>query len=91
MIEKEMYGQDLDLIWPIKREMFWEWLHDLQWISWGNIRPCPNCGFRKCSDCGFGHTDRFGEFDCEAPEAEDLDCGDCHYLYCSICKEKENK
>ena len=82
-----MFEYDIDLTWLYKKEMFWEWLYDLQRVSWGNIRGCPNCSFRIASDCGYGYRDYWGEFDCLAPE--DLDCDDCKYLYCSVCKEEK--
>jgi len=52
----------------------------------GPRRPCPRCGKNEARDCGYGRRDYWGEFDCEAPDADELEtCDSCHHLFCEEC------
>ena len=51
------------------------------------VRPCPKCGVNDAVKCTYGYRDYWGEYDCLAPDQEEIECDDCHHLYCDDCKE----
>jgi len=57
-------------------------------------QPCPKCGVNPAEDCGFGSWTTGSplgppEYECEAPDAEELECDGCHHLMCKECKNAE--
>jgi len=58
------------------------------------MQLCPKCGINPAQNCGYGevvypHYDEDPEFECFAPDAEELECGGCKYLMCGGCKDEE--
>jgi hypothetical protein len=53
------------------------------------VMPCPRCGINDSTNCGYSVRDPWhGDYDCEAPEndgEEELECDDCHHIYCENC------
>ena len=56
-----------------------------------SIALCPGCGINPAVDCGYGHRDYWGEFDCLAPDTEDISCEDCPNILCSSCCEQKTE
>ena len=73
--------------------MFWNWFWNLYHLSFGFIQPCPVCRLWPAEDCGYAEKtpDYYSggfEFDCSAPDAEEIECNGCHHLTCSKCKHE---
>jgi len=72
--------------------MFWEHFYELFFMTFGHIQPCPNCHLWPAEDCGYSEKDYFGDFDCIAPDVDELfQCEGCHHLICGYCKEQNIK
>lgn len=77
----------------LKLETFWEWYWDLYDISFGRVAPCPKCGLQPAKPCEYVQVFQdwysgVNEYECWAPDADELDCGNCHHLICDRCRHE---
>ena len=56
-----------------------------------NLLPCHECGVNPVMDCGYVHMDYWGNFDCLAPDTEDIFCEDCPHMLCLSCYKRKLK